>query len=121
MNKKKINDYLPVLSLCNGLLIAFLISQNYWLLYIALFLSFLSILFPSIAYYIGISTKEIVKFITMTVFVILATVLFYLFLTPIGFLKRISEKNTPFSSKKSASFFISTNTSFSKESFAKMG
>lgn len=121
MTQQKIKDYLPVLSLCNGLLIAFLLSDSYNFLYIALGISFLSILVPKIAYYIGLVTKEMLKFLTMTIFIIVATIFFYLFLTPLGFLKRKSEKNSPFSTKNISSFFIQTNKSYTKEYFDKMG
>lgn len=121
MNRQIIKDYLPILSLCNGLIIAYLLSDLWILLYVALGISFVSILFPVLAFYIGFGAKSFVKFISMIVFTIVASFFYIILITPIGWLKRIAEKQNPFKMNESLSYFIETNKTFSKESFERMG
>ncbi len=121
MNLQKVKDYLAVLSLCNGLLIAFLLSNQYILLYISLGISFISIIIPITAHYLDVATKKILKAITMVLFTIFATVFYFILLTLLGLIKRLFQKSSPFDNHDKTSFYIDSNKTYSSESFEKMG
>jgi len=109
-----------VLTICGGLLVIFLLTKMYAILFIGAFLfiaSFFSKPFVSLIDKLWMSLSLILSKIFPP---ILLTIIFYVFLTPIAILSRIfGEKNPLHLKNTDNSLFKTVNKTFEKNSFEK--
>ncbi len=119
---KKFNyqPFKTVLTICGGLLVIFLLTKMYAILFIGAFLfiaSFFSKPFASLIDRLWMSLSLILSKIFPP---ILLTIIFFVFLTPIAILSRIfGEKNPLHLKNTDNSLFKTVNKTFEKNSFEK--
>lgn len=92
MTKKK-NSYTSILGLMSGLTIAFLLSQHFLLLYISLAIGFVSILWPKAGRYIAEGLEYFLRYLGLVLSRSLLFLIYWLVLTPIALLYRLSGKH----------------------------
>jgi len=120
IKKFSYQPFKTVLTICGGLLVIFLLTKMYAILFIGAFLfiaSFFSKPFASLIDKLWMSLSLILSKIFPP---ILLTIIFYVFLTPIAILSRIfGEKNPLHLKNTDNSLFKTVNKTFEKSSFEK--
>ncbi len=120
IKKFSYQPFKTVLTICGGLLLIFLVTKMYAILFIVAFLliaSFFSKPFASLIDRLWMSLSLILSKIFPP---ILLTIIFYFFLTPIAILSRIFGEKNPLHLKNTEnSLFKTVNKTFEKSSFEK--
>jgi len=118
---KQINDPFKILlTLVFGLLVLHLITDIFWLLYLALILAGLGVLSERVCRIIADLWMGLGWLIGLFVPKVVLTLIFFLILTPLAFFSRLfSEKDELQVKVPSSSVFKTMNKEFSRESFEK--
>jgi hypothetical protein len=104
---KDIQKYLTVLAVSSVLVIFFLLTKVIYLVYISVAISVLSVLFEKFAEGFSCIWLKITKVIAFVINNTLLSIVFFLFLTPISWLKKVFHSKNKISDKDS--FFTNRN------------
>lgn len=114
---KNIQKYMTVLAVSSVLVIFFLLTKVIYLLYISVAISVLSVLFEKFAEGFNYVWLKITKVIAFIINNTLLSIVFFLFLTPISWLKKAFKSKSKISDNES--FFIDRNYLYKSEDLKK--
>lgn len=101
-----ISKYENILAIVSGFLILFLLLNNIWFIYIALILGLPALVSSKIAKWINTGWIQLTKTIGNIVSFFILSLIFYLLLSPIAFLYRLTNKKKLFNQNRPHSMFL---------------
>ena len=115
-----ITPYKTILTICSGLIILFLLTDQKWTIYSGLAVGIFSLISEKAASLIEVGWLKIGGILGLIVPKILLTVIYYLILFPIAILYRITTSKDPLRLKNSSdSLFHDMKKTFDRSSFEK--
>ncbi|MFT3678333.1 MAG: hypothetical protein QM781_20735 [Chitinophagaceae bacterium] len=90
--KNSRQHYLKLLGFTNGLIILYLLNRQIWILYFAVGLASLSVLFPVIARLIGTFLEKVLLIAGQCVNVLLLTLIYIIIVTPLALYYQFSQR-----------------------------
>lgn len=84
--------YLKVLGFINGLIVLYLLNRQIWILYLAIGLASLSILFPVIARLLGTLLEKVLFVAGLCVNILLLTLIYIILVTPLALYYQVSQR-----------------------------
>lgn len=115
--KKITTELKTVLLICLALMVCYLKFRVLTFIFIVLILLLTSILFNSFAYFIHKWWMKLALLLSKVMQPIMFSLLYFLFLTPLAVLQRLTSKNTMRLKNKSASTFNQVKKQFSPKHF----